>query len=62
MASKATHPHAGRRARVLHLLVPSRRRTAVLLAVDAVAVGLGVPLPLHVLNAVVAHVVVAFVS
>jgi hypothetical protein len=59
MAPSATNHHSpGRVGRVVHWLLPSRRRLIAEVAIEVAALISGLPLAIHVLVAVVAHEVI----
>jgi hypothetical protein len=62
MAPRAASTTATRRGRVLRLIFPSRRAVFAAVVVEVAASLVGLPLPLHVIVALVTHVVIALVA
>jgi hypothetical protein len=59
MASFAVSTTATRMGRILHWLFPSRRVAVAVAAVEAAAGLLGLPLALHIVVGLAAHIVIA---
>ena len=62
MASFAASNTTTRLGRLAHWVFPSRQSVALAAAVEGAAMLLGLPLPLHALIGVLAHVVIALLA